>query len=175
MILSALKRLDTSGDVLPFLTWEITFVTSCLLSHTCYPFWKGIYSKRKEFATGANSFLIDYTVFQKGVKTNLTELFPWKCIISPLTIQTRFHLGFQLMLINITGPSCSKLTMSLVNDSLKFTSSDTQIYWNFLLKKCQQLLQCKSYSHFFSKKRSEYYILNPLKQLTKWPLTSSLS
>ena len=25
------------------------------------------------------------------------------------------------------GPSCSKLTMSLVNDLLKFTSSDTQI------------------------------------------------
>ena len=35
-----------------------------------------------------------------------------------------------------TGPSCSKLTTSLVNDSLKFTSSDTQI----------------SYSHFFCKK-----------------------
>ena len=51
-----------------------------------------------------------------------------------------------------TGPSCSKLTMSLVNESLKFTSSDTQICWNFLLKKCEQLLQCKSYSHFFSKK-----------------------
>ena len=26
-----------------------------------------------------------------------------------------------------SGPSCSKLTMSLVNDSLKFTSSDMQI------------------------------------------------
>ena len=26
-----------------------------------------------------------------------------------------------------TGPSCSKLMTSLVNDSLKFTSSDTQI------------------------------------------------
>ena len=26
-----------------------------------------------------------------------------------------------------SGPSCSKLTTSLVNDSLKFTSSDTQI------------------------------------------------
>ena len=26
-----------------------------------------------------------------------------------------------------TGPSCSKLTTSLVNDSLNFTSSDTQI------------------------------------------------
>ena len=28
---------------------------------------------------------------------------------------------------NTPGPSCSKLAMSLVNDSLKFTSSDTQI------------------------------------------------
>ena len=28
---------------------------------------------------------------------------------------------------NVSGPSCSKLTMSLVNDSLKFTSSDMQI------------------------------------------------
>ena len=26
-----------------------------------------------------------------------------------------------------SGPSCSKLTTSLVNDSLKFTSSDTRI------------------------------------------------
>ena len=37
----------------------------------------------------------------------------------------------------ISGPSCSKLTMSLVNDSLKFRSSDTQICQNFLLKKCE--------------------------------------
>ena len=36
-----------------------------------------------------------------------------------------------------SGPSCSKLTTSLVKDSLKFTSSDTQICWNFLLKKCE--------------------------------------
>ena len=35
------------------------------------------------------------------------------------------------------GPSCSKLTMSLVNNSFKFTSSDTQKCWNFLLKKCE--------------------------------------
>ena len=34
-----------------------------------------------------------------------------------------------------SGPSCSKLTTSLVNDSLKFTSSDMQICCNFLLKK----------------------------------------
>ena len=28
---------------------------------------------------------------------------------------------------SLSGPSCSKLTMSLVNDSLKFTSNDMQI------------------------------------------------
>ena len=28
----------------------------------------------------------------------------------------------------IPGPSCSKLMMSLVNDSLKFSSSDMQIF-----------------------------------------------
>ena len=72
-----------------------------------------------------------------------------------------------------SGPACSKLTMSLVNDSLKFTSSDTQICWNFLLKKkmwvAQKLLT------FFQQNISEYCILNPLIQLTELPLTSSLS
>ena len=38
----------------------------------------------------------------------------------------------------LSGPSCSMLMTLLVNDSLKFTSSDTQICWNFfLLKKCE--------------------------------------
>ena len=32
-----------------------------------------------------------------------------------------------LFLLTRHGPSCSKLTTSLVNDSLKFTSSDMQI------------------------------------------------
>ena len=48
------------------------------------------------------------------------------------------------MINTISGPNCSKLTMSLVNDSLKFASSDTQICWNFLLKK-----NVSSFSHFF--------------------------
>ena len=34
---------------------------------------------------------------------------------------------FSNLLHWLSGPSCSKLTTSLVNDSLKFTSSDTQI------------------------------------------------
>ena len=38
-----------------------------------------------------------------------------------------------------SGPSCSKLTMSLVNDPLKFTSSDTQIQCmlKFFTEKCE--------------------------------------
>ena len=32
-----------------------------------------------------------------------------------------------LIYVKTAGPSCSKLTMSLVKDSLKFTSSDRQI------------------------------------------------
>ena len=69
-----------------------------------------------------------------------------------------------------SGPSCSKLTTSLVNDSLKFTLSDTQICWNFLLKKCELKLLT-----FFQQKISEYCILNPLKQLMKWPLLVKLT
>ena len=38
---------------------------------------------------------------------------------------------------NFPGPSCSKLMTLLVNNSLKFSLSDTQICWNFLLKKCE--------------------------------------
>ena len=51
-----------------------------------------------------------------------------------------------------TGPGCSKLTMSLVNASLKFQKLISQICQYFLLQKCGKLLQCKSFSHFFNKK-----------------------
>ena len=49
-----------------------------------------------------------------------------------------------------SGPGCSKLTTSLVNDSLKFQTLISQICQYFLLKKCEKLLQCKSFSHFFN-------------------------
>ena len=51
-----------------------------------------------------------------------------------------------------SGPSCSKLTTSLVNVSLKFQTLISQMHQYFLLKKCEKLLQCKSFSHFFNKK-----------------------
>ena len=51
-----------------------------------------------------------------------------------------------------SGPGCSKLTMSLVNVSLKFQMLLSEIHKYFLFKKCKKLLQCKSFSHFFNKK-----------------------
>ena len=51
-----------------------------------------------------------------------------------------------------SGPSCSKLTTSLVNVSLNFQTLISEICQYFLLKKCEKLLQCKSLSHFFNKK-----------------------
>ena len=51
-----------------------------------------------------------------------------------------------------SGPTCSKLTMLLVNETLKFQTLISQIFQYFLLKKCEKLLQCKSFSHFFNKK-----------------------
>ena len=50
------------------------------------------------------------------------------------------------------GPACSKLTTLLVKVSLKFQTLISQICQKFLLKKCEKLLQCKSFSHFFIKK-----------------------
>ena len=47
-----------------------------------------------------------------------------------LVILSFFRSSFMIIfgcVNHSSGPSCSKLTMSLVNDLLKFTSSDTQI------------------------------------------------
>ena len=55
-----------------------------------------------------------------------------------------------------SGPSCSKLTTSLVNVSLKFQTLLSNIRHYFLLKKCEKLLQCKSFSHFFNKNISVF-------------------
>ena len=55
-----------------------------------------------------------------------------------------------------SGPGCSKLTISLVNVSLKFQTLISQICQYFLLKKCVKLLQCKSVSYFFNKNFSVF-------------------
>ena len=63
-----------------------------------------------------------------------------------------------------SGPGCSKLTTSLVNVSLKFQTLISNICQYFLLKKCEKLLQCKSFSHFSTKNISvfDYKVLKHL-------------
>ena len=64
------------------------------------------------------------------------------------------------------GPGCSKLTTSLVNETLKFQTLISQIFQYFLLKKCEKLLQCKSFSHFFNKKNFSVFGYKVIKHLT---------
>ena len=63
-------------------------------------------------------------------------------------------------LFSILGPGCSKLTTSLVNVSLNFQKLISKICQYFLLIKCEKLLQCKSFSHFFSKKIQCIWLLS---------------
>ena len=55
-----------------------------------------------------------------------------------------------------SGPGCSKLTTLLVNGSLKFQTLISQICQYFLLKKCEKLLQYKSFSYFLNKNISVF-------------------
>ena len=55
------------------------------------------------------------------------------------------------MLCTKQGPVVQKIAMSLVNISLKFQILISNIHYCFLLKKCEKLLHCKSFSHFFNK------------------------
>ena len=54
------------------------------------------------------------------------------------------------------GPSCSKLTMSLVSDSLKFQMAILQIHCYFLLKNVRILCIAKD-SHIFSTKNRSVF------------------
>ena len=60
-----------------------------------------------------------------------------------------------------SGSGCSKLTTLLVNISLKFQTLISEICQYFLLKKCEKLLHCKSFSHFFNKKYQCIWLKSP--------------
>ena len=60
---------------------------------------------------------------------------------------------------NFSGPSCSKLTMSLVNVLLKHWSLIMAYMLFFCWKNVSSFCKCKSYSHFFSKNNYELDIV----------------
>ena len=76
--------------------------------------------------------------------------------VLPINLQTS-----ELCCFYWSGPSCSKLTTSLVNVSLKFQTSISQIRQCFLLKNCFSLFSAKNISVFGYK---------VVKHLTSWPL-----
>ena len=54
------------------------------------------------------------------------------------------------------GAGCSKVMTSLVNVSLIFQTLISEIYQYFMLKTCEKLLHCKSFSHFSTKNSSVF-------------------
>ena len=66
--------------------------------------------------------------------------------------QIMLELSPNKALIKTAGPGCSKLTRLLVNEILKFQTLISLICQYFLWKKCEKLLLCKSFSHFFNQK-----------------------
>ena len=68
-----------------------------------------------------------------------------------------------------TGPGCSKLTTSLVNEMLKFETLYLKYADIFCWKKSEKLLQCKIFSHFLTKNISVFGY-EVVKHLTSWSL-----
>ena len=95
--------------------------------------------------------LLSYFCFsnsQLNINGILT-LYPSTCTLMSLS---QYHTTAMCYKLKTTGPSCSKLTTSLVNVSLKFQTLILQIHCYFLLKKCENPLHCKGFSHFFNRK-----------------------
>ena len=72
--------------------------------------------------------------------------------VTELAVLCKCSLAATVNLETKSGASCPKLMTSLVNISFKFQMLISEIHQYFLLKKCEKLLQCKSFSHFFQQK-----------------------
>ena len=87
-------------------------------------------------------------------------------LYSPFTFSRLCQQKAQLN--NTPGPISTKLTTYLVNVSLKIKMLISEMCEYFLLKKCEKLLQCKSFSYFSIINISVFdYIA--VKHLTSWP------
>ena len=98
-----LKGLNIHGRLLP---GETTLVTSCLLYCLSIPYWKAVYSIRKEFAPfGSKLFPYRVDPFSEGYKIILTDLFCLKlyqffrCKISDYICRLLCFLLNRLLLI----------------------------------------------------------------------------
>ena len=72
--------------------------------------------------------------------------------------KTDLHICCGFGKINSWSQLFETNNMSLVNVSLKCQTLISNICQYFLLKKCEKLLQCKSFSHFIQQKISVYLV-----------------
>ena len=93
------------------------------------------------------------------------------CIGTPKTLIFHLSKGNNLRncllcflgnIFNRPGPGCSKLTTSLVNETLKFQMLISQICQYFLLKKCEKLLHCSLISSTKNINVFDYYVIKHL-------------
>ena len=87
-------------------------------------------------------------------------------MIYVLTAGSDYMYKFSGALICGLGSSCSKLTTSLVNISLKFQMLISEIWQYFLLKKCEKLCSAKAFFIFFFNKNIIVFGNKVVKQLT---------
>ena len=103
----------------------------------------------------------------------LPELLPFSNFLNSKSCLCNSSCSFQWILMKpsryCSGPGCSKLTMSLVNVSLKFQMLISNIRQYFLLKNVRSFCSAKA-SLIFSTKNISVFGYKVIKHLTNWPL-----
>ena len=128
--------------------------------HVKFWCWKNISSLNDSvfylfYENGTESIIVNSAYFMKSAPYTFSWIFPKHCLyVTDILKMCTWKIDGEN-----SGPSCSKLTTSLVNDSLKFTLSDTQICWNFLLKKMWVAFAVQKLLTFFQQKISDYCVL----------------
>ena len=90
-------------------------------------------------------------------------------ILIDICCQIIFYL-IREVIKRIPVPSCSNLTMLFVNDSLKFTSSDTQICWYFFAEKMWVAFAPQKLLTFFQQKNIRILYIESAKTVNEMTL-----
>ena len=131
-----LRGLDTLGRFSAIFTRKLTFVTSCLLSYTPSPVWKGVFSKGKcLLPLGADSFLLSRRLFRKEVKP-FWQLLPLKVYPFPLNVLLYYYKFSAVHEFSVLKPQnwhfYNTLQWTLITTTA-FVPKDVAIKMNLLL------------------------------------------
>ena len=111
-----LKWMATTGDF-----WQ-TFVTFYKLSQTPIPFWKGVYSIRKEFAPSG-----EWNPFKKGTKTILISASP-ESVSIPLKSEWHETKGSKLFPVRVDPYHMSPKEVLALFLIINYQKQDNAVY-----------------------------------------------